>query len=681
MNKIRIAKIAGIAVGASLALGSFVPMVGAQSSIADLQAQINALMAQLSALQGGGSATGGQALSNFNTNLTIGSTGSDVSALQSYLVTNGYLVMPVGVSKGYFGSLTKAAVARWQAANGVSPAVGYFGPISRTRLNGLIAVVPGPGPVVTPTPGCPTGALFNSVTGASCTAGGVITTPGVEGTITASKDATPASGTKAYEGGAKVGVLGIKLEAKISDIKIERVKLKLDFVTSGNSDQQFYTKIADNIYVMDGSTVLASMPLNATTVVKEGSDYYVTVSGFSFIVPKDATKVLTIAIDPKASWDSTFDNDSWKVTVPVDGVRGVDGAGINEFSPATAFNNEFTSAADVVDSAALTVSLATDSPITSQVIASEGSSDNELDGLTLAKFNFKGEKDQILVTDLVVDVVRGTTLTTASSTTGYIYDGSTLVGSASIIMTTTAAGSFTFSDIDWIVPADTTRTLTFKVDIDTAGLLATTFAADIGATNAVATNVTSENSAGSSVTETGSAQGKTITVRKVGPEVTLVSKSIITNGVSQTNDTLTKSTSTLTATFNVKVKAVGGTLTLGTVASGTPVIASSTASFKVYRNGAYDGAVSSATSTSYTIPSGCTSTGTNSCTLTDGNDVTIPVTFKIEGREPGGTVLSAGLYAIGFEGIQWWNATTGTVQTTTFMAGETDWRTADVSFP
>jgi hypothetical protein len=221
--------------------------------------------------------------------------------------------------------------------------------------------------------------------------------------------------------------------------------------------------------------------------------------------------------------------------------------------------------------------------------------------------------------------------------------------------------SATFSDIDWTVPADTTRTLSFTVDIDSAGLAADTFAADLGVTTAVATNVTSENSAGTSITETGSAQGKTITVRKVGPEVTLVSKSITTNGVPQAQGVTTNvSTSTLTATFNIKVKAVGGTLTLGTVASGTPVIASSTTSFKVYRNGSYDGVVSSnATSTSYSIPSGCTSTGTNSCTLTDGNEVTIPVTFQIQGRSAAGTTLSAGLYAVGFEGIQWWNATSG----------------------
>ncbi|KKU88968.1 MAG: hypothetical protein UY20_C0019G0009 [Candidatus Yanofskybacteria bacterium GW2011_GWA1_48_10] len=648
MTKIRIAKIAGIAAGASLFLGAFVPMAGAVT-IAELQAQINALMAQLAILQGSTVST-----VTFTQNLTVGSRGTEVTALQQMLVAQGHLVMPTGVAMGYFGSLTKAAVAKWQTANGVSPTAGYWGPISRAKAN-------------------------TTTTTTTTTTTGGITTPGVEGTLTASETASPASGTKVYEGGSKVDVLGVKLEAKLSDVKVERIKLKLDAATSGNSDQQFYTKIADNIYVMDGSTVLAS-----------SSDYYITITGFSVVVPKGSSKSVTIAVDPKASWDSTYDNDSWTVSVPVDGVRGVDGAGINLYSPSTLFANNFTSAADVVDSASMTISLASGSPATSQVIANQGSSDNEYDLLPLAIFNFAAGKDNVKVTDLVVDLVRAGGNNVATATTAYIYDGSTLVGSATVAGTSATAASATFSSIDWVVPADTTKALTFKVDIDDAALAVDTYAVDIGVTTAVATRVTSENSAGTSITETGTAQGNTITIRKVGPEISLVSKSITTSGAPQVGGT-TSGTSTLTATFNLKIKAVGGTLTLGTVASGTPVVASTTAgtltggSFHIYRNGAFDSTISSvATSTSYNVVSGnCTSAGVNSCTLSDGGEVSFPVTFSIQGRGPttAGAALTSGLYAVGFEGIQWWNATSGAVQTTTFMAGDNGWRTADVSFP
>jgi peptidoglycan hydrolase-like protein with peptidoglycan-binding domain len=73
----------------------------------------------------------------YTRDLTIGSTGSDVVALQDMLVASGDLVMPAGVSKGYFGNLTKSALAKWQAANGVSPAAGYFGPVTMAKVKAL----------------------------------------------------------------------------------------------------------------------------------------------------------------------------------------------------------------------------------------------------------------------------------------------------------------------------------------------------------------------------------------------------------------------------------------------------------------------------------------------------------------------------------------------------------------
>ncbi|MFZ2038725.1 MAG: ice-binding family protein [Minisyncoccia bacterium] len=71
----------------------------------------------------------------FNTDLTLGSTGNDVVELQKALVAKGLLVMPAGVSMGYFGNLTRLALINYQLENGITPAVGYFGPLTRTSLN------------------------------------------------------------------------------------------------------------------------------------------------------------------------------------------------------------------------------------------------------------------------------------------------------------------------------------------------------------------------------------------------------------------------------------------------------------------------------------------------------------------------------------------------------------------
>lgn len=71
----------------------------------------------------------------FEKDLTIGSTGADVVALQKLLEALGYLVMPIGVSYGYFGPITREAVKKYQIAKGIKPTLGYFGPLTRAEIN------------------------------------------------------------------------------------------------------------------------------------------------------------------------------------------------------------------------------------------------------------------------------------------------------------------------------------------------------------------------------------------------------------------------------------------------------------------------------------------------------------------------------------------------------------------
>lgn len=67
-------------------------------------------------------------------NLTLGSTGADVVALQTFLEQKSFLVMPQGILKGYFGQLTRNAVKRYQESKGIAPALGFFGPITRASV-------------------------------------------------------------------------------------------------------------------------------------------------------------------------------------------------------------------------------------------------------------------------------------------------------------------------------------------------------------------------------------------------------------------------------------------------------------------------------------------------------------------------------------------------------------------
>lgn len=62
-----------------------------------------------------------------------GSRGEHVTALQDFLIEKGFLVLPEGATKGYFGMATKKALMKYQKSVGVNP-TGYFGPKTRMMV-------------------------------------------------------------------------------------------------------------------------------------------------------------------------------------------------------------------------------------------------------------------------------------------------------------------------------------------------------------------------------------------------------------------------------------------------------------------------------------------------------------------------------------------------------------------
>jgi peptidoglycan hydrolase-like protein with peptidoglycan-binding domain len=122
---------------------------------------------------------------NLTVNLTVGSTGSDVASLQTWLISRGFYIEGVsdGTSaKGYFGAATKAAVIKYQASVGI-PADGFVGPITRASINGAscpitpVACPVGytctPGTPTTPQPvGCPKGYICTTLNNPPVISGG-----------------------------------------------------------------------------------------------------------------------------------------------------------------------------------------------------------------------------------------------------------------------------------------------------------------------------------------------------------------------------------------------------------------------------------------------------------------------------------------------------------------------------
>ena len=69
--------------------------------------------------------------------LTVGSSGDDVKLLQALLVNE--VAYSADLITGYFGRITRDAVARLQEKYNVKPAYGYFGEITRRALYALIS--------------------------------------------------------------------------------------------------------------------------------------------------------------------------------------------------------------------------------------------------------------------------------------------------------------------------------------------------------------------------------------------------------------------------------------------------------------------------------------------------------------------------------------------------------------
>lgn len=76
-------------------------------------------------------------------NLDVGSTGDDVKSLQVFLNGQGFMLVSSGAGSpgsetSRFGGLTRAALAKFQKANNITPSVGYFGAKTRAKINEIL---------------------------------------------------------------------------------------------------------------------------------------------------------------------------------------------------------------------------------------------------------------------------------------------------------------------------------------------------------------------------------------------------------------------------------------------------------------------------------------------------------------------------------------------------------------
>ncbi len=501
-----------------LAIAMVLTLVGGVSAparaatIDELQAQIAQLQALLASLTGSGSSAG----YTFTMDLTVGSTGQGVVELQKVLVAKGFLTMPAGVPMGYFGLLTRSAVAAWQASVGITPAVGYFGPISRARMNATVVVTPGPGP------GTPSG-------------------NGDEGQLTDFDNTSADVENEVHEGEDNVNVLGVEFDAEDSDMTLERVDVDITVGSGGSSQLDNY--ITEVSIVLDGKTL-------ATQDVDEGDEdddvFSFRFTGLNGMVSEDDTAELFVAVSGVSNVDSSDSDVDLTVDIPVDGIRAVDEAGISDtYTSASDLTSE---TFNVVEEDAGDLDLSIDqNDNDDRTIAVEA--DTDTNGEEILVFTLESDTGENIVDEIEIDLATSTATSTQFATVIkrlHLYADGTLVGSEDVDNNVTlTGGTALFDDLDLSIDEDEEVEFTVKADFnDDADLReGFTFAATVnGAT------IDAEDSSGDEVTVAGSVTGGTMVLRTIGVEPAFVSES---SSVSDSSDSETNDRGTYTIVFDV----------------------------------------------------------------------------------------------------------------------------------
>jgi hypothetical protein len=504
---------------------------------------------------------------SFENNLTVGSTGADVTALQTTLVGGGFLTMPAGVNMGYFGALTQAAVAKYQVAKGITPAAGFVGPITRAALNAGGAVAgalcpngmtlasnctQAPGVVVS-VPLCPNGMTLAS----NCSAApGTTVTSNVEGSFTVTLAANPSAQT-GITATQNVPIIGFNIKALDSDITIDRLDLQTGVTyTSGTLVPGSFI---NNVSVMDGSTVLLSRNVTNADFEKTSSGvYYIRLSGLNFKVAKDTTKALTVAMSVNSITGSDAAKTITVLGYGTNGVRGTDSAGFNQYADATGLTRAQAFAVSGLSTLAATADVNLVDSANIKVHLTDGAKD-----VPMMSFNVKSTTGASVITDVRLDVVAAAD---ALPSTIYLYDGSTLLGSM------TAVASTTFEDLAIAVAKDQTKTLTVKADF--AGATGSGVdAADTAIVSLRANGITFDRPDGSSsaVSNASKIDGNTMYEYPGSiAQLTLVSATSVYTAATDW------ASSTLKGTLIMDVKADGAQVTLPTASNFTLYFASST---------------------------------------------------------------------------------------------------------
>ncbi len=365
-KKMRTGITAFVAVSA-LFLGSAIPAHAI--TIAELEAQLSALIAQRAALQG--------ETTVFTTDLTVGSAGASVTALQKFLISKGYAI-PAGAT-GYFGPQTKSALSAFQSAQNIAPAVGYFGPLTRAKVNAMQTNT-GTNP-------------SDSVSGSGDLKGGE-----------ASLDRFRVRGgdDDRIEEGGTAEVAEIEFRAKDGDVRVNRIDLTFNPSNSNEEDEPWdaFKKVR---LLVDGKKIAEADLSDEDDWLSDDEPYVFRLSSLNHIVREGKMTKIVVELEAQNGVVSNA-TDTWTIYIDDDGIRSTDSEGLNQYVGNPAETESFDLVEKGEGEALVARSSAKDLESTTFEVKDNGRSNWQ----TIFIFDLEAEDGDIAINDLPIDFTTGT---------------------------------------------------------------------------------------------------------------------------------------------------------------------------------------------------------------------------------------------------------------------------------
>lgn len=251
----------------------------------------------------------------FTRDLTLGSTGADVIELQTWLETKGFLVIPAGVSKGYFGALTQAALAKYQMSAGITPAAGYFGPITRAKIAAE-------GMPSTPDEDEDEDEDNGDLSGGEAS---------LENFDLSSGDDTE------VEEGSTAAIAEIEFDVEDGDVSIDRIDLQLEAASTTQEETDPWDAFESLRLLVDGDEI-GEADLSDEDNYLDEDDGTIRISGIDYVVREGETVTIVVEVTAQGSVDGSDVMAEWEISLAgdtdaeaEDAIRATDAEGIQQY--------------------------------------------------------------------------------------------------------------------------------------------------------------------------------------------------------------------------------------------------------------------------------------------------------------------------------------------------------------